>query len=249
MNAIHLDVADYILELLMGQAIAPGERLPSDQELARKFHTTRINIKRTYERLEDMGYVVELPQKGYTPIARQYVSLDLEQTTTKLLVSGWHHYQRALWKTLDLHELHRVQWEVTQYAIRDTAIALRYVYAGDRQLDLERHQYPRPIGLALKPWLKGMGYSVVRMGSEHWGATYATKEERGWLDASSLEPILVKEQAIYDESGQRLLLYCRYLFRASTRQYVVYSQEGADDETRNQPDNGAFKSPQINSQV
>ncbi|MFQ7540014.1 MAG: GntR family transcriptional regulator, partial [Clostridium sp.] len=50
-------VVDYLLENMQKQTYKKDERLPSEHELAQRFALTRIEIRKAYDRLKEMGYV------------------------------------------------------------------------------------------------------------------------------------------------------------------------------------------------
>lgn len=50
-------VVDYLLENMQKQTYKKDERLPSEHELAQRFELTRIEVRKAYDRLKEMGYV------------------------------------------------------------------------------------------------------------------------------------------------------------------------------------------------
>lgn len=57
-------VVDFLLENMQKQIYRKDEKLPSEHELADKFHMTRIDIRKAYERLKELGYVYSQQGKG-----------------------------------------------------------------------------------------------------------------------------------------------------------------------------------------
>lgn len=57
-------VVDYLLENMQKQTYKKDERLPSEHELAQRFALTRIEIRKAYDRLKEMGYVYSRQGKG-----------------------------------------------------------------------------------------------------------------------------------------------------------------------------------------
>ncbi|MCR0457336.1 GntR family transcriptional regulator [[Clostridium] innocuum] len=57
-------VVDYLLENMQKQTYKKDERLPSEHELAQRFELTRIEVRKAYDRLKEMGYVYSRQGKG-----------------------------------------------------------------------------------------------------------------------------------------------------------------------------------------
>lgn len=57
-------VVDYLLDNMQKQTYKKDERLPSEHELAQRFDLTRIEIRKAYDRLKEMGYVYSQQGKG-----------------------------------------------------------------------------------------------------------------------------------------------------------------------------------------
>lgn len=61
---IYEQVRDGLRRLLVTGAIAPGEKLPSVRQLASELAINPNTIQRSYEALEQEGYVYSVPGKG-----------------------------------------------------------------------------------------------------------------------------------------------------------------------------------------
>ena len=57
-------VVDYLMENMQKQTYKKDERLPSEHELAQRFELTRIEVRKAYDRLKEMGYVYSRQGKG-----------------------------------------------------------------------------------------------------------------------------------------------------------------------------------------
>ena len=62
---IYEQITDNFRRLIASGGIAPGERLPSVRELATRLTINPNTIQRAYRQLEQEGYIVSLPGKGY----------------------------------------------------------------------------------------------------------------------------------------------------------------------------------------
>lgn len=57
-------VVDYLLQNMQKQVYKKDEKLPSEHELAQRFQLTRIEIRKAYDRLKELGYVYSKQGKG-----------------------------------------------------------------------------------------------------------------------------------------------------------------------------------------
>lgn len=221
MNAIHMEVADYLMGMLIKREVIAGEKLPSEQVLAEKFHTTRINIRRTYERLMDMGYVVALPHnRGFVAATREKLPIDLGTCSRRIVDGGWEAYNRSLWQELNLHEAHQVQWELVRYDFQGKAVALRYYFVGDRRMGYVREQTRPSISPNFIEYLKSLGATKLIMGPCSWRVGHPVKAEREILGAKHLEPIMQVDQLVFNEGDGLVVAALRTLYRAATHQFI-----------------------------
>lgn len=61
---LYKEIKDYLTELITANKHIPNYRLPSENQLAIKFSTTRITAKRALEELQDEGYIYRVHGKG-----------------------------------------------------------------------------------------------------------------------------------------------------------------------------------------
>lgn len=61
---LYKEIKDYLTELIAANKNIPNYRLPSENQLAIKFSTTRITAKRALEELQDEGYIYRVHGKG-----------------------------------------------------------------------------------------------------------------------------------------------------------------------------------------
>lgn len=61
---LYQEVKDYLLKLIKEHKSEPHYRLPSENQLALKFSTTRITAKRALTELQDEGYIYRIHGKG-----------------------------------------------------------------------------------------------------------------------------------------------------------------------------------------
>jgi GntR family transcriptional repressor for pyruvate dehydrogenase complex len=57
-------IAKQIIDLRIKQVLKPGDRLPSENDLANKFHVTRGQVREALKRLEYFGVLQTIPQSG-----------------------------------------------------------------------------------------------------------------------------------------------------------------------------------------
>lgn len=67
MATMETEIRDYLLEKLIHHEFSATEKMPSENELAHYFGTTRNRIRKVYETLEAMGYIDSRQEIGHFP--------------------------------------------------------------------------------------------------------------------------------------------------------------------------------------
>ena len=56
-NLLSYDIAEYIERYIHEQGLQPGDRLPTERELAAQLDITRVSVRQGYQRLLDQGVI------------------------------------------------------------------------------------------------------------------------------------------------------------------------------------------------
>lgn len=60
----HLIIADYLIEKITTQELTVGQKLPSQRQLIKVFHSNRYSVRRAIDRLVSLGWVKSIHGKG-----------------------------------------------------------------------------------------------------------------------------------------------------------------------------------------
>ncbi|MEW6047209.1 MAG: GntR family transcriptional regulator, partial [Bacillota bacterium] len=61
---LYQQLEDYIRESIESGQLKPGDRLPSETELSKRYQISRMTVRKAMERLEFAGYLERYPGKG-----------------------------------------------------------------------------------------------------------------------------------------------------------------------------------------
>jgi GntR family transcriptional regulator len=194
------------------QAMSPGERLPSDEELCREFGVSRMTARNAMQRLADDGLVQRIPGRGtfaVAPPAHRFAdrlmafSREMERVgrtpSSRLLAREIRPATAAEAASLGLRPtepvvaLRRVRLADDVPVAIETAILVRRTADVVMAADLERGSLHEALGLA------GM---QLRSGQATISAEAATPDDVRLLDVPRGSPLLVERRIIADAHGR-----------------------------------------------
>lgn len=77
---IYIVIAESLRNQIIDGIFNPGDMLPSENDLAEKFSTTRITVRKGLKSLESDGYIYSRPGKGYFVSTPEYKSFSIDFT-------------------------------------------------------------------------------------------------------------------------------------------------------------------------
>lgn len=91
---LYLEIKDYLLKLIKENKDVPNYQLPSENQLALKFSTTRITAKKALEELQNEGYLYRVHGKGsfISPTVSSHEDLQSGQFVCMLLPNIESHF-------------------------------------------------------------------------------------------------------------------------------------------------------------
>ncbi|MBN2222661.1 MAG: GntR family transcriptional regulator, partial [Vallitaleaceae bacterium] len=97
-----IEIVDDIVKDISNGEYSPDEKLPSENELALKYKTTRYDVRKAFDRLTEMGYIYSLQGKG-----RYYQS---KKSKIELLLTGDESFTDKMIRSGYLLETHNIQF-------------------------------------------------------------------------------------------------------------------------------------------
>ncbi|ART67778.1 hypothetical protein BTO20_03510 [Mycobacterium dioxanotrophicus] len=228
-----------VVELIAKRQLGPGDRLPSERELADTFKVSRTTLREALGMLARSGYVVRRPGRGGGTFVNQpKVERDLSFLTGlpgHLRRQG--HESSA--QVLSARLMGADSWTAGELQIPEDALVYEIVrlrLADGEPISLERNRFPteRFPGLLEKP-MGGSIYDILRndydvppkRAQERIEPTAASATEAAMLGVREGEPLLAVERVTYDANGIPIEVG-RDLFRGDRTRVVVWVESPED---------------------
>lgn len=225
---IYLQIRQEIERRIMQGAYAPGTMLPSENELAAEFGTTRLTVRNAVNdlvvrgvirRLQGKGaFVAMLPDADDTPTSGSFRKMARERGMTaevRVLMRGRRlagdYYAWVLGIEPDdvLYSLRRLNsFDGEPVSIENTVIPLK-LFDGIEAVDIQAFSLYETYGL--------LGHEAV-CAQEKLGVIELTARDAGLLHVDAGTPALVVECVSYDAQGQAIE-YARSLSPARHAEY------------------------------
>ena len=233
---VYGQIEDWLAEAIGAGRLAPGDRMPAEQDLAEWFGVSRMTLRQALAKLARRGLVTRtVGRRGGTFVAERKLEQDrttLAGFSEQLRRHGIQPGARVLFAT------HRPAGPVSAAALKlaegDPVHEVRRVRLGDgRPIALERSLFPaaRFPGM-LEFRLDGSLYELleVRYGlrphqaRESLEPVTAGVREAETLDVAEGAPLMQVERTAYARSGEPLE-FARDLFRGDRTRVVVWTSD------------------------
>ena len=231
----HLQIEQWLVRAIGRGELAPGDRLPPEQELAAAIGVSRMTLRQALGRLESRDVIVRTPgRRGGTFVAEPKIECDL---------SGWAGFTDVM-RRADVRVGAQVVRAVTEPAPRAVSEALglgrgdlvhevvRVRRAGRGPLALERSWFPaalfadllgRPLGGSLYALLRKEYGQDPRTADEFVAPVVADEAAAALLDVAPGTPLLEVERTTATAAGLPVE-YARDLFRPDRIRLRVRSE-------------------------
>ena len=230
---------DKVVELITKRDLGPGERLPSERELADLFDVSRTTLREALGMLARSGYVVRRPGRGGGTFVNQpKVERDLSFLTGlpgHLRRQG--HESSA--QVLSARLMGADSWTANELQVPEEALVYEIVrlrLSDGEPISLERNRFPadRFPGLLERP-MGGSIYDIMRTdygvppkrAQERIEPTAASATDAAVLGVREGEPLLAVERITYDAQGVPVEIG-RDLFRGDRTRVVVWVESPED---------------------
>src|ERR1700720_263320 len=230
---------DRVLELVSSGRFQPGDRLPSERELADSLGVSRNILREALGQLERTGYITRRPGRGGgTFVSQPKVERDLSSLTglpDHLRRQG--HLSSA--KVLSARLMASDSWTSAELQIPEASVVheiIRLRLSDGEPISVERSRFPadRFPGLLEFP-MGGSLYEIMRQNyavppqraRERIEATVASAAEGELLGVSEGEPLLAVQRVTYDADGTPVEVG-RDLFRGDRTRVVVWVESPAE---------------------
>lgn len=234
MNAVQSEIIDYLLERLIEHTLGPGDCLPNENELANRFKTTRINVRRACERLIDMGYISFIKGKGYVINKRHFPK--------KFILSGHKSFSESMTQLGLIHETATIACEPVSYD-RNIWLALGIksvdqVYKVSRLKSVENE----PVGIhisyipssvfndiaveglaihSMHTYFESKGYQHFTSSGNLLSMSFPTLQEQKLLHCPALVPVLLLETDFIDSDTGIVLEVSKTIYKSDRFKFSI----------------------------
>jgi GntR family transcriptional regulator len=239
-TTVHAQIEDWLAATIAAGELAPGDRLPTEHDLAAWLGVSRMTLRHALGELAQRGLVIRaVGRHGGTFVAEP--KLDQDVTTlagfseqlrrhgmvagARVLAAGQVSAGRAVAAALELEAADPV-FEVRRIRLAD-----------GRPMVLEHSWFPaRPFPDLLDCRLDGSLYELLEdkygqrphRARESFEPVIATVREAEALEVDERAPLMLVERTAYSKSGQPLE-YAKDLFRGDRTRVVIWTSELAGE--------------------
>lgn len=228
-----LNIRDYLLKKIIRHEFDEQEKLPSENELADQFGTTRNNVRKVYDTLESMGYLysaqgvgrfltakrpeIELQLRGDVGFSKKMEEMGIPYESInlgiKLVDEG---------KTAELHQkgLTGRVFEVARLrVIYGMPCAIHRSFVSENQFS-DIVQEGKQI-TSMFEYYHNHGYEQFKTSGTAMSISFPTLEEMAALECSSLVPLVILETDCWDEVTDSLLEVTNIIYRSDLFKYRI----------------------------
>ena len=212
---LYIQIKKIIKDKILSKEYAPGDSLPSEEQLQEIFHVSRITARQAIAQLESEGLVERARGKGTRVLFQNKIEEQLagiKSFTNEMLERGIQPGTR--WAHIELVKADRHVADIFGCKKGDLVYRLDRVRTGDdvpivyfvsyfsrdRNLPLEDEKYTG----SMYALLDELNIRKPVKTRENFKAITARKEEAEKLDIKKGDPLLIRERVSYDHEGNVL---------------------------------------------
>lgn len=228
------NIIDKLISDIESGVYGPHDRLPSENEAAGWFRVPRNTVRLAYSRLQELGYIYSMQGKGSFVRDRcQQIPLMLsaDRSFSKKMTELGYNYrsETILCEKIAYHpqiysELGAAPEEAVYRIgrlrfIDDRPIAMHTSCV--RQSVFPRIREEGPLITSMFEYYQSKGFRTDASAPSTLTVMFPSKQEREWLECSSLIPILVLESSCREKESGLVLETTRILYKSDSFTYVI----------------------------
>ena len=218
-------IAEKLMQDIRSGKLPPGEKMPSQNQLAGHFGLPRTHIRKAYELLEELGYLSSHQGKGtfaalpppMIPLAMELSGFAQEmaqqglQCENRVVQRKWLHYKPQLFQTLGASSQDKVLKISRLRMVEGIPAALHTSYlSAARFPHLEADEKNIQ---SVSQYLRAQGYEHCQASQRCLAMLVPTKKERKLLDISGCSPALVLTSKTLSSPDGEVLEVLRIVYR------------------------------------
>ena len=218
-------IAEKLMQDIRSGKLPPGEKMPSQNQLAGHFGVPRTHIRKAYEQLEELGYLFSHQGKGtfaalpppMIPLAMELSGFAQEmaqqglQCENRVVQRKWLHYKPHLFQILGASSQDKVLKISRLRMVAGIPAALHTSYlSAARFPHLEADEKNIQ---SVSQYLRAQGYEHCQASQRCLAMLVPTKKERKLLDISGCSPALVLTSKTLSSPDGEVLEVLRIVYR------------------------------------
>ncbi|TQR20563.1 GntR family transcriptional regulator [Psychrobacillus vulpis] len=231
---IETQIIDDIMQQIVSKTIEHGEKLPSENELAKKYKVPRMTVRNALTKLEERGYIYSLQGKGrYLKEESTQIQLHLTGKTSftdKMKEAGYdlktHNiicekisFNEQLFQNVNAGKEDNVYKIGRLRYINDEPIAIHYSYVSEKMFP--KIEVDGPKIESMFGYYRKLGYKGFTSKKSLLSITFPTSDEQQLLSCKSMVPLIVVESDCIDINTNKVLEHTKILYRSDKFKYDI----------------------------
>ncbi|MCF3944030.1 GntR family transcriptional regulator [Oceanobacillus alkalisoli] len=234
MSFTDTDIMDDIMQQIVSKKITPGTKLPSENELADRYHVPRMTVRSALTKLEERGLVYSVQGKGrYLQEKTKQIQLSLTGKTSfteKMQQLGYDlktenrycekiNFDEKIYDALQAEETDAVYQIGRLRFIDNEPIAIHHSFV--RKAHFPKIKEDGPQITSMFAYYRKLGYNHFSSSETILSITFPTAKEQELLSCQSLVPLLVVETNCLDMETKEVIEYTKILYRSDKFTYDI----------------------------
>ncbi|SDH98448.1 transcriptional regulator, GntR family [Alteribacillus persepolensis] len=227
-------IIDEIMQLMVNKALTSGQKLPSENALAKKHNVPRMTVRNALTTLEERGYIYSVQGKGRF-VKEKSMQIELHLTgkksftdkmeqlgydlTTKNICCEKINYDEKMYRRLQadkddsVYKIGRLRW------IDDEPMAIHYSF-------VHAARFPSIAGdgpniTSMFAYYRKQGYHDFTSQKNVLSVTFPTEYEQKLLSCKRMVPLILVESDCLDADSKQVLEHTKILYRSDTFKYDI----------------------------
>lgn len=229
-----MEIMDKLIFDITSGKYEPGDKLPSENELADLFKVPRITARKAYKNLQELGYIYSLQGRGsYVKDRQRQIPLILSGNVSfseKMREKGYSYdsknvfcdeipFNKRIWESLGVGEDDRV-FKVGRLRFVDlNPVALHISFIAQSVFPCIAAE-GRSI-TSMFEYFRSKEYKEFDTKESFLKVTFPTKQERELMECSSFIPLLVVDSGCVDKTTGIVLECTKILYRSDYFTYQI----------------------------
>jgi GntR family transcriptional regulator len=229
-----MEIVDHIISQIQKDHLAPLDKLPSENELADRYNVPRIKVRKAYERLQEMGYIIskqgkgsyvkerqgqiELVLSGDVSFSQKMKEQGIPLETTNIYCKKIN-FNKKIYQLLGVDDTEGVYKIARLRIVSGTPTAVHISYVAESVFPTIEQDGKNITSMFA--YYHQQGYEEFYSKASVLTIAFPTKHERKVLNCANLIPLLVVVSACLDRKTDKVLECTKIIYRTDCFKYIV----------------------------